>query len=73
MTYAANWSHQARMDMRSLSEKDRRASRSTVSLIRGMMPESEGVAPVEGTDLEIGYEVQPKKILGIRFVRSRGE
>lgn len=73
MTYAANWSHQARVDMRSLSEKERTATRSAVSVIRGRMPEVEGVEPVEGTELEVGYEIQPRKVLGVRFVRTRSE
>lgn len=73
MTYASNWSHQARADMCALSEKDRRAVRAAVSVIRGRMPEADGVTPVEGTKLEVAYEIQPRKILGVRFVRTRIE
>lgn len=71
MTYAANWSRKARADMRFLSERERVATRSAVSVVRGRMPEVAGVEPVEGTDLEVGYEIQPRKVLGVRFVRTR--
>lgn len=71
MTYAANWSLQARTKMRTLSQKDATAVRAAVSVMRGRMPEAPGIAPVEGTDLEFGYEVQPRKVLGVLFVRPR--
>lgn len=73
MTYAANWSRRARNEMHILSQSDAIAVRAAVSVMRGRMPEVAGVAPVAGTGLEFGYEVQPRKVLGILFVRPRSK